>query len=83
MFIICVYGLALFSVHFLTLNLQRHYQALDGATTALLLSISVCYHARLQDRKEYEIGVCSTFSFPLSLHGGVEQFRSEIKWLDD
>ncbi len=47
---------------------------------ALVLSLSVCYHARLQDRKEYEDGVINSFTDPISLPNGAEQFRDEIRW---
>ena len=49
---------------------------------ALVLSVSVCYHARLQkDRDDYETGVSQQFVNPLSLPGGAERFRNEIRWL--
>lgn len=49
-------------------------------TRALVLAINVCYHARLNDRKEYEEGVAKEFTNPLTLVGGVHQFRNEIEW---
>ena len=44
------------------------------------MSLSICYHARLQDRAEFENGVVQQFKPPLALPGGVQQFRNEIKW---
>jgi hypothetical protein len=55
-------------------------QATKRITRALILSLSVCYHARLQDRTGYEKGVSRQFVNPLSLHGGDKQFRDEIRW---
>jgi hypothetical protein len=55
-------------------------QATRRITRALILSLSVCYHARLQDRTGYEKGVSRQFMNPLSLPGGVKQFRDEIRW---
>ena len=49
-------------------------------TRSLILAVSVCYHARLGDRKEYEEGIAKEFTPPLLLSGGVEQFRNEIRW---
>ena len=49
-------------------------------TSALVLAVSVCYHARLQDREEYEQLVSSKFVAPLDLPGGAAQFRNEIAW---
>ena len=49
-------------------------------TRSLVLAVSVCYHARLSDREEYEEGVGNEFTAPLALHGGGEQFRNEIRW---
>ena len=52
----------------------------DAITRSLLLAISVCYHARLQDREDYEEGVTAQFVAPLGLPGGAAQFRDEIQW---
>ena len=49
-------------------------------TRSLVLAVSVCYHARLGDRKEYEKGVANMLTAPLALPGGREQFRNEIRW---
>lgn len=56
-------------------------QATKRITRALILSLSVCYHARLQDRTGYEEEVAKQFENPLSLPGGDKQFRDEIRWL--
>ena len=56
-------------------------QAIGKITRALILSLSVCYHARLQDRDAYEDGVSMQFANPLSLPGRDDQFRNEIRWL--
>ena len=52
---------------------------MSDITRALILSVSVCYHARLQDRDEYENGVVQQFTAPLTITGK-EQFCNEIKW---
>ena len=49
---------------------------MDGFTRALILSLSVCYHARLQDRREYEENVVEQFKQPLTC----DQFHDEIRW---
>ena len=49
-------------------------------TRSLILALSVCYHARLSNRKDYEEGVAREFVAPLNLPGGVQQFRDEIRW---
>ena len=49
-------------------------------TRSLILAVSVCYHARLGERKEYEEGIAKQFTPPLVLSGGVEQFGNEIRW---
>ena len=51
----------------------------DNVTRSLVLALSVCYHARLQDRGEYEQGVAQMFTSPLKLEGA-DQFRNEIRW---
>ena len=49
-------------------------------TRSLILALSVCYHARLSNREDYEEGVAREFAAPLHLPGGVQQFRDEIRW---
>lgn len=49
-------------------------------TRSLILAVSVCYHARLSNREEYEKEVVKQFTAPLTLPGGVVQFRNEIRW---
>ena len=44
-----------------------------------MLSLSVCYHARLKNREEYEEGVAKLFTGPIDLADGTQQFRNEIK----
>ena len=56
-------------------------QTIGKITRALILSLSVCYHARLQIRTNYEEGVSEQFLDPLFLPGGDDQFRNEIRWL--
>ena len=45
-----------------------------------MLALSVCYHARLQDRSDYEERVVEHFIGPIDLPGGSQQFRDEIRW---
>ena len=47
---------------------------------ALVLSLSLCYHARLESRTEYETGVVNCFTGTIALPGGAQQFRNEIRW---
>ena len=49
-------------------------------TRSLILAVSVCYHARLSDRAEYEQGVAQKFTAPLALSNGEIEFRNIIKW---
>ena len=49
-------------------------------THSLILAVSVCYHARLSDRTEYEDKVAHEFTAPLALHGGATEFRNVIRW---
>ena len=53
----------------------------NNVSRSLVLALSVCYHARLQDREDYEEGVAYQFTPPLNLPGGAQQFRNEIRWL--
>ena len=47
---------------------------------ALVLALSVCYHARLKRREEYEEGVARYFTNSIQLSYGADQFRDEIRW---
>ncbi len=40
----------------------------------------MCYHARLQEKAEYEEGVVAQFMAPLDCDS-VDTFHDEIKWL--
>ena len=53
---------------------------INDITRALVLSLSVCYHARLQNRDEYEEMIAQEFTGTLCLPRGSEQFRNEIRW---
>jgi len=53
-------------------------QALDDVTRALVLSLGVCYQARLQDREPYRRVVARSFSQPCQLPGGHQRISQEI-----
>ncbi|XP_022783821.1 E3 ubiquitin-protein ligase rnf213-alpha-like [Stylophora pistillata] len=54
------------------------YQPLDEVTRALVLSLGVCYHARLQDREPYRRAVARSFANPCQLPGGHKRILQEI-----
>lgn len=64
----------------LTAMLHFGKSTVTDLTRALILAVSVCYHARLSERAQYEIGIVTQFRAPLALPGGVQQFRNEIRW---
>ena len=53
-------------------------QPLDDITRALVLSLGVCYQARLQDREPFRRAVAPSFSLPCLLHGGHKRMLDEI-----
>ncbi|XP_022801884.1 E3 ubiquitin-protein ligase rnf213-alpha-like, partial [Stylophora pistillata] len=54
-------------------------EALNPLTRALVLAIGVCYHAKLQKRREgYRIAVAKSFKAPCILPGGQERILREI-----
>ena len=63
-------------------NVQDCNESTTFLTRSLVLSLSVCYHARLRVRSTYEVEVSKQFSSPLRLPGGAKQFRNEIQWYD-
>ena len=56
------------------------YESPGDSARALVLSLSVCYHARLENREEYEEGVAGYFTGPIELIDGADQFRDEMRW---
>ena len=56
------------------------YQSPGSIVRALVLSLSVCYHARLHRREKYVNKVVKFFTGPITLPGGAKQFRDEIRW---
>ncbi len=58
----------------------EEYESPGAVIRALVLSLSVCYHARLKNREEYEEGVITHFTGPIQLDNGAQQFRNEIRW---
>ena len=57
-----------------------HYISPGPIARALVLSLSLCYHARLEKRTDYETGVVNHFTGAIALPGGAQQFRNEIRW---
>ena len=53
-------------------------QPIDDITRALILSLGVCYHARLQNREPYRKAVATKFVNPCQLPGGARQICKEI-----
>lgn len=56
------------------------YKSPGAVSRALVLSLSICYHARLENREEYEEGVTRYFTGPIELVDGADQFRDEMRW---
>lgn len=47
-------------------------------TRALVLSLGVCYHAALKDKKSYREYIAEEFEEPCALNSGANQFLREI-----
>ena len=47
---------------------------------SMIVSLTVCYYARLIDRGEFETQVVGVFSSPLVLANGKETFTETIYW---
>ncbi len=56
------------------------YESPGPVARALILSLNVCYDARLLSRDEYEEGVVKHFTGLIELVDGDKQFRNEIRW---
>lgn len=56
----------------------RSLQALSRITRALVLSLGVCYQARLRNREEFRAFVAGEFTGPCALSGGAQQIGDEI-----
>ncbi|XP_068694646.1 E3 ubiquitin-protein ligase rnf213-alpha-like isoform X2 [Montipora foliosa] len=53
-------------------------QPIDDVTRALVLSLGVCYQARLQDREPFRRAIAPSFSHPCLLPGGHRRIQHEI-----
>ena len=42
------------------------------------MAVAVCYHARLQDRMQFEEEIVQKFKSPYDIPGGRQQFVEEI-----
>ena len=42
------------------------------------MAVAVCYHAKLQDRKQFEKVIVQSFQPPYHIPGGRQQFVEEI-----
>ena len=73
----CMHACYSFTVTSVPPQIRRQ---INDITWALVLSLSVCYHARLQNRAEYEEVIAQEFTGALYLPRGSEQFREEIRW---
>ena len=63
----------------LTLSCFKSQEPTSPITRALVLAIGVCYHAKLQERREeYRTVVARSFKAPCSLPGGQMQILREI-----
>ncbi|KXJ23404.1 E3 ubiquitin-protein ligase RNF213 [Exaiptasia diaphana] len=58
---------------------DEEVEPVDMVTWSLLLSLGVCYHAKLQDRKTFRDCIINSFSAPLQSNGGQEQMFNEIE----
>ncbi|XP_033105070.1 E3 ubiquitin-protein ligase RNF213-like [Anneissia japonica] len=57
---------------------------IDDLTWALVLALGVCYHACLDEKREYfRDAVAESFSAPLNLYGGSERIYREINSCQD
>ena len=45
---------------------------------SLIMAVAVCYHARLQDRVQFEEEIVQKFKSPYHIPGGRQQFVEEI-----
>lgn len=61
------------------LTIFKGQHPVDTITRSLILAVSVCYHAKLQDRTDFEDGIVQNFITPLKLTDK-KQFCNEIRW---
>ncbi len=64
------------------MHIQNNFKYISPGpiARALILSLNVCYHARLEKKEDYEDGVVQKFTYPIILLNGAQQFRDEIRW---
>ena len=59
--------------------MQYNLQETNRETRTMILTLAVCYHARIQERKKFEKEICSKFEPPISEAPiSTEKFVKEI-----
>ena len=74
----CTVSLSCFFVFLFTVFPLSFLQPLTGVTRALVLSLGVCYQARLRDRDAFRRHVAQAFTGPCPLSDGAQQIKDEI-----
>ncbi|XP_053396356.1 E3 ubiquitin-protein ligase rnf213-alpha-like [Mercenaria mercenaria] len=59
-------------------HMQDSVEEVDDLTRSLILSLGVCYHACLKNRKQYRHYIARSFKLPCALTNGGEQIKAEI-----
>ena len=55
-----------------------YFQGPDDLTRSLVLALGVCYHARLNNRRDYRRAVARHFVPPSDLKGDADAMEEEI-----
>ena len=53
-------------------------QQVDSVVRSLIMAVAVCYHARLQERDDFENSIVNEFLPPFVIPEGRQQFINEI-----
>jgi len=57
--------------------LMNVFQSLNCETRSMIMTLAVCYHARIQKREKYEDHICPHFSQPIE-KVDKQRFQQEI-----
>ena len=53
-------------------------QQVDFVVRSLIMAVAVCYHAKLQERDDFENSIVNEFLSPFAIPEGRKQFANEI-----
>ena len=72
------YCIKLYEATYVRMSHYLFIQPVDPVVRSLIMAVAVCYHARLQEREDFETSIVNEFLPPFVVPEGKQQFVNEI-----